>query len=241
MIDNHVHIGWYTNGYNAPEYVWKDEIRAGIKSIVVSSTSTCAELYKLVVREFTSLNTITGNKSSILPILWLTPKMLTTWGIRHMLKSKIKWKGIKMHWMAHKQWYYDKKIQNKALSIARELNVPILLHTGYDKECQAIVFKNICEQNPDLIFILAHGKPILDTIEILRLFPNVWTDTAFMPIEDIQLLKEEGLTDRTMFGSDAPINRIYYPDLSTEEYLKARIEEVKGVAPEILSNCVYNK
>ena len=51
MIDNHVHVGWYTDGYHSPKEVWQAELDAGIDEIAVSSTSTCAELYKLVVRE----------------------------------------------------------------------------------------------------------------------------------------------------------------------------------------------
>lgn len=46
MIDNHVHIGWYADGYHYPKSVWMAEIEAGINEIAVSSTSTCAELYR---------------------------------------------------------------------------------------------------------------------------------------------------------------------------------------------------
>ena len=83
MIDNHVHVGWYTDGYHFPKEVWQAELDAGIDEIAVSSTSTCAELYKLVVREMSELIRLGG--SSIHPILWLTPKMMKTWGLSYML------------------------------------------------------------------------------------------------------------------------------------------------------------
>ena len=94
-------------------------------------------------------------------------------------------------------------------------------------------------ENPDLKFVLAHGRPIGETILLMNKYPNAWTDTAFMPIEHIKKLKEENLTNRVLFGSDAPINRIYYPGQTTEQYLKERIEEIKKIDEEILENTLY--
>ena len=65
MIDNHVHMGWYTDGYHSPLEVWQSEQEAGIDEIVVSSTSTCAELYKLVVREMREQDTLAGSKNAL--------------------------------------------------------------------------------------------------------------------------------------------------------------------------------
>ena len=87
MIDNHVHVGWYTDGYHSPQEIWQAELEAGIEGIVVSSTSICAELYKLVVSEMRELIRLGGPR--IHPLLWLTPRMMKTWGIRYMLHSNI--------------------------------------------------------------------------------------------------------------------------------------------------------
>ena len=90
MTDNHVHIGWYTDGYHSPKEVWQAEQEVGIEEIVVSSTSTCAEKYKLVVREMRELIRLGGIR--IHPILWLTPRMFHSncrWAIPYMIHSKI--------------------------------------------------------------------------------------------------------------------------------------------------------
>ncbi len=102
MIDNHVHVGWFLDGYHTPREIWEAEDRAGIDEIVVSSTSTCAELYKLVVREMRELIRLGGSR--IHPILWLTPRMFTRkhYAIPFLLK-KISWQGIKLHFEAHPQ------------------------------------------------------------------------------------------------------------------------------------------
>lgn len=242
MIDNHVHMGWYTDGYHSPLEMWLAVQEAGVDEIVVSSTTTCAELYKVVVREMKELIRLGGN--SIHPVLWLTPRMMKTWGIRYMLHSKIKWQGVKMHWMAHREWYYNKKLMNDALDVARKLSVPVLLHTGNFKECHAGVFKTIFQNNPDLTFVLAHGRPIDETLGILTQCANTYVDTAFMPVEDFKIMVEAGFSKRILFGTDAPINLLFYKDMSTADYIKSSIETIKkeflpSVQNQVFSNKVY--
>ena len=242
MIDNHVHVGWYSDGYHSPLEVWQAEQETGIGEIVVSSTSTCAELYKLVVREMRELLHMGGSR--VHPILWITPRMMKTWGIRYMLHSKIRWEGIKLHWRAHREWFYNRKLLLSALNVARRLHVPVLLHTGDSKECHARVFLDICTSNKDLTFVLAHGWPIDETMEILSCCNNVYVDTAFMPIEDLVALVNNNFTQRILFGTDAPINLLFYKEMSTVQYIQYCLSNMqKAIAPEaykqILSNKIY--
>lgn len=243
MIDNHVHVGWYSDGYHSPLEVWQAEQETGIEEIVVSSTSTCAELYKLVVREMRELLHMGGSR--VHPILWITPRMMKTWGIRYMLHSKIRWEGIKLHWRAHREWFYNRKLLLSALNVARRLHVPVLLHTGDSKECHARVFLDICTSNKDLTFVLAHGWPIDETMEILSCCNNVYVDTAFMPIEDLVALVNNNFTQRILFGTDAPINLLFYKEMSTVQYIQYCLSNMqKTIAPEaykqILSNKIYH-
>lgn len=242
MIDNHAHIGWYSDGYHSPKEVWQAEMEAGIDEIAVSSTSTCAELYKLVIKEMRELLRLGGSR--IHPLLWITPRMMKTWGIRYMLHSKIRWEGVKMHWKAHREWFYNRPLLACAIDVARRLQVPVLLHTGDFKECHARVFLDICAQHTDLNFVLAHGCPVDETMEVLAKCSNAFVDTAFMPVEDVLALVQDGFAERILFGSDAPINRIYYKELSTSTYIQTCYENIKSVLPEaifykIMSNQIY--
>lgn len=225
MTDNHVHIGWYTDGYHSPQEVWQAEQEAGIDEIVVSSTSTCAELYKLVIKEMRELIHMGGSR--IHPLLWITPRMMKTWGIRYMLHSRIKWEGVKLHWQAHREWYYNRKLLHNALEVARSLQVPVLLHTGNFKECHAEVFFDVCKKYDSLDYVLAHGRPIHETIEVLSACRNVRVDTAFMPDEDVKLLCDNGFSERILFGTDAPINHIHNKDLSTALYIQKMFARYK--------------
>lgn len=225
MTDNHVHVGWYTDGYHSPSEIWQAEQCAGIDEIVVSSTSTCAELYKLVVREMRELIHIGGSR--IHPLLWITPRMMKTWGIRYMLHSKIRWRGLKMHWQAHREWFYNRKLLHKALEVARRMKVPVLLHTGDFKECHAGVFLNVCKEYNDLIFVLAHGWPHDETIEVLIQCDNVYVDTAFMPVEVVKRLCDRGLANRILYGTDVPINQLFYKGMTTSEYIQDNLSQLK--------------
>lgn len=226
MTDNHVHVGWYSDRYHSPREIWLSEQQAGIDEIVVSSTSSCAELYKLVVHEMRELIRLGG--SYVHPILWITPRMMKTWGIRYMLHSGIKWQGVKMHWKAHREWFYNKKLLYKAMETVRRLQVPIILHTGEFKECKAGAFMEICKQYDDLSFVLAHGRPLDETTEVLSNCPNVFVDTAFMPSVHVKVLADAGFCHRILFGTDIPINLLYNKGMNISQYIKTQIDDLRN-------------
>lgn len=230
MTDNHVHVGWFTDGYHFPREVWRAELEAEIDDIVVSSTSTCAELYKLVVKEIRELLRLGGSR--IHPLLWLTPRMFHTncrWALPYFLHSGIKWQGVKLHWRAHREWYYNRRLLHNALEVARWLEVPVLMHTGEFEECHANVFKEVCLSYNDLIFVLAHGRPLDETIDVLSSCSNTWVDTAFMPATEVKQLVELGFCNRILFGTDAPINQLFYKNINTTDYLRSCISEMQKV------------
>lgn len=242
IIDNHVHVGWFTDGYHTPKEVWDSTMAAGVNEIAVSSTSTCAELYKDVCRELRELKRLGGSR--IHPILWLTPRMMKVkYALPYMLHSRIKWQGVKIHSEAHPEWVHNTQLLNKALNVARSLDVPVLIHTGNFDCSHAGLFKNTIAENTDLTFVLAHGRPVDETIDILHCNDNVYVDTAFMSKYDIELLVESGVTDKILFGTDVPINRAFFKNISTSDYIKDRIKEHQAALGEyaeaVLNRCLY--
>lgn len=242
IIDNHVHVGWFTDGYHTPKEVWNSAMAAGVNGMAVASTSTCAELYKDVCRELRELKRLGG--SQIHPILWLTPRMMKVkYALPYMLHSKIRWQGVKIHSEAHPEWVHNIQLMNKALNVARSLDVPVIIHTGNFDCSHAGLFKNAIAENTDLTFVLAHGRPINETIDILNSNDNVYVDTAFMPMADLKELVAEGLSDRILFGTDAPINKVFYNNLSTSDYIIERIKETQMTlgndAETVFSRCIY--
>ena len=78
-----------------------------------------------------------------------------------------------------------------------------------------------------MTFILAHGRPIGETLELMKKYSNVWADTAFMPIENIVKLCEEKLSERVLWGSDYPITKYYYPQADMKTYYIELIRQLK--------------
>lgn len=242
IFDNHVHVGWFTDGYHAPKEVWNSAKAAGFDGMAVASTSTCAELYKDVCREMRELKRLSGNR--IYPLLWLTPRMMKVkYALPYMMHKGIRWQGVKFHFEAHPEWSRNFRLLSKGLDVARKLNVPVLFHTGNEDCCHAGLFKRIIEENKDLTFVLAHGRPINETIDVLRCCNNSYVDTAFMPMSDIELLVRSGLSERILFGTDAPINRVFFKDMSTSDYIRDQVkifQEALGVdADRCLRRCIY--
>lgn len=239
-VDNHVHCGWYSDGFHDPRSVWLELVKGGITKAAISSTSTCAELYHGIVTELRQLIKYAG-KDKIMPILWVTPQMLRLrWPLKVLLHSGIEWLGVKMHWQAHPEFPKNRNLADETITLSRLLGkVPALLHTGEFDCCHAGVFERLISENSDLKFVLAHGRPIDETVAMMKKYTNVWSDTAFMPKESIVRLKEERLGERVLFGTDAPINRIYYPEISTSDYIHWRQKEFEEIFPYSVGLTVY--
>lgn len=242
MIDNHVHVGWFTDGYHTSKEIWTSVITVGINEIVVSSTSTCAELYKDVCRELRELKRLGGSR--VHPILWLTPRMMKVrYALPYMLHSRIKWQGVKIHSEAHPEWSRNRELLQRGLDVARKLKVPVIFHTGNFECCHAGLFKKTIQEYSDLTFVLAHGRPLDETIDILKSCRNTYVDTAFMPMTDLKGLVAEGLSDRILFGTDAPINKVFYKNISTSDYIIERIKETQMIlgndGETVFSRCIY--
>lgn len=235
MIDSHVHVGWFVDRYHSPDKITEDMRSVGFDTILVSSTSTCAEEYDLVIDELSWLKDEWGN--NLISALWITPKMLQNGALDKMLSSDIEWKVIKTHWQAHPQFYHSSNLINMILSDSRLMGMPILFHTGLFPECQASVFSKIIAENPDRNFILAHGRPIDETIRILCISKNVFVDTAFMPVSDIVSLVNNKLEDRILWGSDCPINLHFNSETDTVGYLTHKLGDLKAV----VSPTIYEK
>lgn len=226
MTDTHVHVGWFVNRYYSPYYVSKKLRKLGIESVAISSTSTCAEEYNLIIEEFTWLEKEWGN--NLVPILWLTPQMIIGEGLESLLRSSIKWKVIKMHWDAHPEFYFSPYLVQNIMNDKRLHGLPVLIHTGHNKTCRASVFKDIINHYTDRLFILAHCRPLQETSTILKNSPNAFADTAFMSEIDIIKLLDNGFANKILWGTDFPITEYYNVSLRN---LKNKLKNIQKKIP----------
>ncbi len=61
----------------------------------------------------------------------------------------------------------------------------------------------------------------------MNLFQNVWADTAFVPIENVVKLCNEGFSDRILWGTDYPIPRYFYPEIDMKLYYKETLSALQ--------------
>ncbi len=111
--------------------------------------------------------------------------------------------------------------------LTKNMRLPLLIHTGEMPGCNPSLFKKTIACNSDVTFILAHGRPIAETVKLMKQYPNVWTDTAFMPTENIGLLCKENLSDKVLWGTDYPIPKYHFPDVDMKSYYHNLVNQLK--------------
>jgi predicted TIM-barrel fold metal-dependent hydrolase len=230
MIDVHTHMGQFFKLYISPARLSSFMKQIGAEKYAVSSTSMCEENDQKVLDEFHQLEEIDGN--NILPTLWITPRLLIEDKEHLYLDSGIPWKYVKIHPELHPNvWDKDEELFGGLMDVVNELKVPLLIHTGETEGCNPLLFTKFAEKYPQNIFVFAHGRPRQETLEALKR-PNILSDTALTPIENIKAFVEAGYEDKIMWGTDSCIILHYRPETDLEQDYKNRLSDLKKVVSE---------
>lgn len=221
MLDIHVHFGQFNENFYNPDKIINDLIELGVDQIglmpfISKNGDNTLDSHKIMV-ELTH-----KYKDFIIPILWIHPA--TRLSVIKQMLSELSYRIIKIHGYLHAWHKYPNKLQ-KIITITKERNLPIMIHTGGCKESYAFSFKKICKNNPDNRFILAHSRPVKGAINVLRSCQNVYSDTAFTPLHDLKLIIKSGFEDRLLFGTDYPLIIALNKDIQLDKgYNKIRTE-----------------
>jgi len=222
--DFHFHVGQFYNNLITPGEVENFVRKLNINKIAISSTTSCAENYDNILKEFYSLERLLSKK--LYSLLWLTPKMINSKAIDKLLNSGINWKGFKIHGLQN-NWTNNNLI--KVIKLAQQYSVLIKFHTGGHTKSDAKVYKDLIQKYNNQIFVLAHGRPISQALDILKDCSNAWVDTAFMPVKNIELLVKSGYSNKVLFGSDYPIFKMYYPKIKEDDYYIKLLSDIKNI------------
>ena len=223
LCDIHVHVGCFKDGlYFSPDDIVEDMKALGVELWAFSSTSTGNVPFAFVRKEIERV--LEQSNGAALPFLWVSPGMLKR---SRDLKPYFfrEFQGLKIHGL--QGWEPDGKYLRRIFSITLERNLPIMLHTGGNPCCDAWSYRNVCLEFPSLPIILAHGRPVEQAIMVMKECPNVYADTAFMPIKDILQLKENDLISRTLFGSDFPITQCFFKT-PRRKYYRRRLQAIRA-------------
>lgn len=226
VFDSHIHIGQFYSQYISPKELRVFLGSVGVERFAASSTTICEGNYDRVIAETKELTDICGSR--FLPVLWVTPPMLKDGSMFKLMDSSIRWRCLKIHPQLHpKAWGNDSHEMKWVVSMASVLQMPLLIHTGEMPGCYPRLYEQWIAEFPDVTFILAHGRPINNTIELMKTYPNVWCDTAFMPTDNIVKLCDKRLSNRVLWGTDYPIPMYYYPEAEMKAYYLDLVKELK--------------
>lgn len=225
LIDSHIHVGQYYDQYHSPAEIARLANDVGIDYLAVSSTTMCEENYEKVVGEIEELISLLGER--ILPTMWITPFGLEG-NIAWFLESDIKWRCLKVHPFLHKNdWNPAGSQFAEVIEIARELEIPLLIHTGVDECCRSSKYISLISSNPDITFILAHGQPHEDALMVLNNCNNAFVDSAFMCLQQMVEIVETGFANRLLWGTDMLIPSHFSPKQNMTDRYNSKLASFK--------------
>lgn len=229
LCDSHVHFGQYYEMYTTPQDILTFMTSVGLDKVAISTTSSCEDNYTKVICEMKLLCQLL--KHRVVPILWITPRLFdSTQDFENILHCGIHWKCVKIHPQLNPEFgniNFDYTTQ--AIETCKLLHLPLLIHTGDVKSCHPQIYEKYINSNQSVLFILAHGRPIDETRELLLKYSNVYADTAFMPMEHINLLVKSGLSSKILWGSDYPILQYWEKDINYEILYKQHLSQLESI------------
>ena len=240
LIDSHLHVGQFYDLYFTPQNILSFMNSCGVDYCLISSTTTCERDYVKVLKELKELIYIGGER--ILPCLWMTENVLVPDKIKLLFDCGINWKCLKIHPSLDKtEWHPEKDSIKVLFDLAEFYNLPILIHTGYDQDCNSMKYEKIIKFHPCVKVILAHGRPIEEANSMSLRYDNVYVDTAFMSMKDILFLINNGLQEKILWGTDYPIITFFYRNYNPKELYSQKLSELKNkVSTEIFNLITYN-
>ncbi|MBE5926916.1 MAG: hypothetical protein E7270_08155 [Lachnospiraceae bacterium] len=221
IIDMHVHCGIAEPFYMPNSMVEEMIEKYNIDHVILSDIRACENTQELtpvpedialpqnqVFRETIAFARKHPGKIYVMP--WIKP---TTDGVDDEFISIIEnnkdvVKGLKLH--AHNSMLRsDSPLLEPYYELAAKYSLPVLIHTGGIEEASAIYVYNAAKSHPDVNFIMGHlglGTNNIEAIDLVSKLPNLYGDTAWVPIQSVLYFIEKCGDDRLLFGSDSPID-----------------------------------
>lgn len=157
-------------------------------------------------------------------ILYVTPEIIES--IKKSSASELwmcEFIGLKIHPEAID---YTEMDLERIIEFAVHVSLPLFIHTGGKYNSEAIRFEKLIKHNPNQIIVLCHARPSDQAFYLIDKYPNVWVDTAFLPIDDLYTKISLNNQGRILFGSDYPINR-WYSELPEENlWYESQINDI---------------
>ena len=233
ISDAHVHVGYFTRkGYEQPFYYSPRRIasilkRCGVSEFIFSSSSAHFGVTDTEAIHNEARETKKEFGKGAHAFCWLSGHMFEVDRKLSFLDSGL-YDGVKLHEL-ETPWSTRPRDLDYIFSILEERNIPLQIHIGEDPGCFPGAYLPYVRQHSGLRVDFAHCRPGQATVDAMKECPNLFTDTAFMPVERIELLFANGVADRVMFGTDLPVMQAYY-DIQLTAYYRKLVKEFQKFA-----------
>lgn len=221
ICDCHVHYGQFREDFYDPTDIskWFEELGINKVGIMPIGVSWQTQFEK----DKTTMNSLPEER--FVPYLWITPEMVDADPTLEMYDS-LNYKVIKIHAYARKEWDVMPDKMRMVIQAAYVKGVPVMFHTGGWRGSNAIQFYKFCREFPEVTFILAHGKPISQTLTVLKGAKNAYVDNSFMPNESMKMICDAGLSNRILFGTDFPVMKSFWPEINLIDWYRNHVMEL---------------
>jgi len=220
MIDGHVHIG---KSEKSTRYFLLDsyikfstslDFNGAVVMPNISNNMKAYDLNKVFLKQIESYR----DSFKLFPFLLIEPKSKLV--LEQIQENRKIIYGLKYHPSVYRN-VISNNILKPFINISQELNIPILVHCGRNKQSHISHLIKAATNNPNINFIAAHlGGNASDLIDeaITLLKPlklkNLYLDTSAVKLPWLieRAVNEIGY-DKIIFGSDEP-----YSDLRMSKY-----------------------
>jgi predicted TIM-barrel fold metal-dependent hydrolase len=214
MKDIHIHIGQFCEFYYEPIEVINIVMESGMEGLAFSSTTTGKDNVKYgeIETEISSLlSHISWPAQTVSPFFWCIPDYIQQGISVEKTMANLPYKGIKLHprnnWLFNDTAHID--MLHSLFNYAETNSLPILLHTGHDEAEEANRFSCFFGKYSKAQIILAHARPLAQTIGLMNAHRNLYCDTAFVEEGVVKHIIGQGLASKIFLGSDFPITHYY--------------------------------
>jgi predicted TIM-barrel fold metal-dependent hydrolase len=209
LWDVHAHLGRDDDGtaQTPDELVGRMDV-AGIERTSVF-TFACADIAGFATANDRVLEAAAATAGRLVPYCRTHPDPDDERELRRALGRGAR--GVKLHPLRTRFGFDDPGVE-RAVRVAHEHRVPVLLHAGRGVDPYAGEIARLLRRYPDAPLVLAHCamSDLHDVAERTQELPNMVLDTSLWNPLEVRVLVAEVAPERLVFGTDAP----YYPPLS---------------------------
>ena len=211
IIDGHVYLGDSINGYS----LGQQDLLSSMEALDIDGAVVCTVQprgYHLGPENDKIANIVTQNRDKLIGFCRVDPRLENEAMDELKRAAELGLRGLLLH-----PWEEGYRINSeqaiKVAALAAEMDMPVLVETGYPWVSHALQVADLCYRVPRARVMMSHGGQInisglaqADAFAALRRHPNLFIQTSGVYRQDFleEVVNELG-AHRVMFGSTAPV------------------------------------